>query len=565
MKFQQALRCYLCTLCCLGYSVAQAAGETAQTVLVNGAVVTMDDAQPNAAAIAWSDGRIIAVGSNEQIRERIDAGTDVIDAQGQLVIPGFIESHGHFSSMGLAKMNLELRDANSWEEIVAQVAQAAKSAPAGQWIKGRGWHQEKWRVPLEEQVEGYPTHQKLTEAAPNHPVFLTHASGHMAIANAQAMKLARIDKQTPDPSGGEILRNADGDATGVLRETATELVSKIVDRASEDPAAWQRAIQLAGEECVRHGVTSFHDAGSDFEEIDRYRFAANRGDLLVRLWIMVRDDPDAMKQRLAKYRIVNEADRFLTVRAIKQSLDGALGAHGAWLKEPYDDLPTSTGLNTLPLNELEQVATLAAENDFQLCVHAIGDRANHEVLNLYEQTFATHPTTESRRWRIEHAQHLNREDIPRFGELGVIAAMQGVHCTSDAVFVGLRLGQRRAGQGAYRWRDLLDAGAVIANGTDAPVEDVNPINSFYASVTRKTKSGVAFYPEQAMTRAEALRSYTLAAAYAAFEEQEKGSLTVGKMADITVLTKNIMTCSEETICDAKAALTIINGKIAYRQ
>jgi predicted amidohydrolase YtcJ len=549
----------------LGYSVAQAAGETAQTVLVNGAVVTMDDAQPNAAAIAWSDGRIIAVGSNEQIRERIDAGTDVIDAQGQLVIPGFIESHGHFSSMGLAKMNLELRDANSWEEIVAQVAQAAKSAPAGQWIKGRGWHQEKWRVPLEEQVEGYPTHQKLTEAAPNHPVFLTHASGHMAIANAQAMKLARIDKQTPDPSGGEILRNADGDATGVLRETATELVSKIVDRASEDPAAWQRAIQLAGEECVRHGVTSFHDAGSDFEEIDRYRFAANRGDLLVRLWIMVRDDPDAMKQRLAKYRIVNEADRFLTVRAIKQSLDGALGAHGAWLKEPYDDLPTSTGLNTLPLNELEQVATLAAENDFQLCVHAIGDRANHEVLNLYEQTFATHPTTESRRWRIEHAQHLNREDIPRFGELGVIAAMQGVHCTSDAVFVGLRLGQRRAGQGAYRWRDLLDAGAVIANGTDAPVEDVNPINSFYASVTRKTKSGVAFYPEQAMTRAEALRSYTLAAAYAAFEEQEKGSLTVGKMADITVLTKNIMTCSEETICDAKAALTIINGKIAYRQ
>jgi predicted amidohydrolase YtcJ len=549
----------------LGYSVAQAAGETAQTVLVNGAVVTMDDAQPNAAAIAWSDGRIIAVGSNEQIRERIDAGTDVIDAQGQLVIPGFIESHGHFSSMGLAKMNLELRDANSWEEIVAQVAQAAKSAPAGQWIKGRGWHQEKWRVPLEEQVEGYPTHQKLTEAAPNHPVFLTHTSGHMAIANAQAMKLARIDKQTPDPSGGEILRNADGDATGVLRETATELVSKIVDRASEDPAAWQRAIQLAGEECVRHGVTSFHDAGSDFEEIDRYRFAANRGDLLVRLWIMVRDDPDAMKQRLAKYRIVNEADRFLTVRAIKQSLDGALGAHGAWLKEPYDDLPTSTGLNTLPLNELEQVATLAAENDFQLCVHAIGDRANHEVLNLYEQTFATHPTTESRRWRIEHAQHLNREDIPRFGELGVIAAMQGVHCTSDAVFVGLRLGQRRAGQGAYRWRDLLDAGAVIANGTDAPVEDVNPINSFYASVTRKTKSGVAFYPEQAMTRAEALRSYTLAAAYAAFEEQEKGSLTVGKMADITVLTKNIMTCSEETICDAKAALTIINGKIAYRQ
>jgi predicted amidohydrolase YtcJ len=549
----------------LGYSVAQAAGETAQTVLVNGAVVTMDDAQPNAAAIAWLDGRIIAVGSNEQIRERIGAGTDVIDAQGQLVIPGFIESHGHFSSMGLAKMNLELRDADSWEEIVAQVAQAAKSAPAGQWIKGRGWHQEKWRVPLEEQVEGYPTHQKLTEAAPNHPVFLTHASGHMAIANAQAMKLARIDKQTPDPSGGEILRNADGDTTGVLRETATELVSKIVDRASEDPAAWQRAIQLAGEECVRHGVTSFHDAGSDFEEIDRYRFAANRGDLLVRLWIMVRDDPDAMKQRLAKYRIVNEADRFLTVRAIKQSLDGALGAHGAWLKEPYDDLPTSTGLNTLPLNELEQVATLAAENDFQLCVHAIGDRANHEVLNLYEQTFATHPTTESRRWRIEHAQHLNREDISRFGELGVIAAMQGVHCTSDAVFVGLRLGQRRAGQGAYRWRDLLDAGAVIANGTDAPVEDVNPINSFYASVTRKTKSGVAFYPEQAMTRAEALRSYTLAAAYAAFEEQEKGSLTVGKMADITVLTKNIMTCSEETICDAKVALTIINGKIAYRQ
>ncbi|MEM7313231.1 MAG: amidohydrolase, partial [Planctomycetota bacterium] len=384
-------------------------------------------------------------------------------------------------------------------------------------------------------------------------------------ANAHAMRLAGIDDNTKNPSGGEILRDQDGHATGVLRETAEDLVGRVRARAAANPATWQRAIEQANEECLANGITSFHDAGTKFAEIDMYRAAAQAGKLEVRLWIMVRDSLPQMQQRLDEYRMVNFADGYLTVRAIKQSLDGALGSHGAWVREPYEDLVSSTGLNTLPLSELKQVAKLAAEKDFQLCVHAIGDQANHEVLNLYEQTFKRYPTKNSRRWRIEHAQHLLPTDIPRFGKLKVIAAMQGIHCTSDAVFVGMRLGQRRAATGAYMWRSLLDNGATIANGTDAPVEDVNPIPSFYASVTRKTRDGVAFFPAQCMTREEALRSYTIDAAYAAFEDTTKGSLSPGKVADITVLSRNLMTCPEDEILKTEVEFTVVGGEIRFRQ
>jgi predicted amidohydrolase YtcJ len=459
--------------------------------------------------------------------------------------------------------------AATWEDLVHQVATAARDTPEGEWIVGRGWHQSKWTRPPSDAVEGTPTHALLSALTAHHPVLLTHASGHMCIVNSRALALAGIDRDTPAPEGGEILRDRDGQPTGVLRENAMELVTRVLerqrqqrspDRVQED---LRTAIRLASEECLRHGITSFHDAGSPFDLIDTYRRLAEHGQLSVRLWVMVSEDNDRLAHELHRYRVVGAGGHFLTVRAVKRLVDGALGSHGAWLLDPYDDLPSSHGLNTLSLDELRRTAELALEHDCQLCVHAIGDRANREVLDLYEDLFAREPSRRDMRWRIEHAQHLHPDDIPRFGQLGVIAAMQAVHATSDGPFVVARLGQRRARQGAYAWRSLLESGAVIANGTDVPVEPIDPLAGFHASITREMASGTPFFPEQCMTRAQALRSYTLDAAYAAFEEEIKGSLTPGKLADLVVLSHDILSIAERDIRDARVVYTIVGGRVAY--
>jgi predicted amidohydrolase YtcJ len=318
---------------------------------------------------------------------------------------------------------------------------------------------------------------------------------------------------------------------------------------------------MAAAECLSKGVTSFQDAGSSFDTVDVIQEVAEQRGIPIRLWIMIRDSNANLQRLLPAYRTIDEPPG-VTIRAVKRSLDGALGAHGAWLREPYDDMPSSAGLNTYPLNDLDETARIALRHNCQLCVHAIGDRANQETLDVFERHLAGDI---ARRWRIEHAQHLNEEDIPRFAQLGVIASMQGIHCTSDAVFVIQRLGLRRAGEGAYVWRKLLEAGAKIANGTDAPVEDVDPIACFHASVTRELSDGARFFPQQAMTRSEALKSYTIDAAYAAFEENEKGSLTPGKLADIVILSKNLLTCADDEIRDAQVQYTIVGGKVAYRR
>ncbi len=311
-------------------------------------------------------------------------------------------------------------------------------------------------------------------------------------------------------------------------------------------------------------MTSFQDAGSSFETIARLRGAAEDGLLGVRLWVMIRERNDALEQAAGDYPLIGAVDNMLTVRAIKRTIDGALGSHGAWLLEPYSDLPESAGLNTVPVADLERTARIALDHGLQLCVHAIGDRANRETLDLFERTFEAHPDKRDLRWRVEHAQHLHPSDVPRFAELGVIASMQAVHCTSDGPWVPLRLGDERSANGAYLWRDLVDSGAVVSNGTDAPVEDVDPIANFHASVTRRMSNGEAFYPEQRMTRMEALRSYTINAAYAAFEEQIKGSLTPGKLADVTVLSQDIMTIPEDEIPQTEVVYTIVGGKVSYR-
>ena len=526
---------------------------------------------PVAEALAARGGKVVAVGSAVDIAKLIGPKTQVIDLKGQMAMPGFIESHGHFTGLGQSKMMLDLTTAKTWDDIIAQVEEAAKKTPEGEWIVGRGWHQDKWTKKPEPNVDGYPVHTKLSAMSPKHPVLLTHASGHATFANAEAMRLAEITGQTKNPSGGEIVKDAQGNPIGVFRENAAGLISRAHTRSESGRTAKQRqedlhkAIALASDECLANGVTSFQDAGSSFDVIDTFKDLANLGKLKVRLWVMVRAGNAALEKLLPRYLIIGMGDWFLSVRAIKVILDGALGAHGAWLLEPYNDLPLSTGLNTVPVASLQKTAELAAKNNFQLCVHAIGDRANRETLNVFEEAFKKYPSPQSRRWRVEHAQHLHPDDIGRFAKLGVIASMQGIHCTSDAVYVVKRLGTRRAEEGAYVWQSLLKSGAIICNGTDVPVEAVSPIKCFYASVTRKLANGATFLPEQKMTREQALKSYTLHAAYAAFEEEIKGSLTPGKLADITVLSRDIMTVPDEQILGTEVIFTIVGGKVVYER
>jgi predicted amidohydrolase YtcJ len=544
--------------------------EPADLILVNGKLVTVDEATPEAQALAAREGVIVAVGSTAEIERYRGPDTEVIDLGGKLAIPGFIEGHAHFTGLGRSLMIVELRTARTWEEVVERVAGAVAEAEPGEWISGRGWHQEKWDAAPEPAVEGYPTHELLSRAAPDNPVMLRHASGHASMVNAKAMELAGITAASPDPPGGKILRDAGGRPTGLLRETADDSVAEALARSEAGRSAEQiealarKEIELASEECLSKGVTSFQDAGSSFKTIERIRAMAEEGRLGPRLWVMIGEGNDRLEQAADGYPIVGAAGGMLTVRAIKRSFDGALGSHGAWLLEPYSDLPETVGLNTIPVASLEEAARIAIDHGLQLCVHAIGDRANREALDVFERAFDANPDKKDLRWRVEHAQHLDPGDIPRFAALGVVASMQGIHCTSDGPWVPQRLGEERAAEGAYMWRALLDSGAIVSNGTDAPVEDVDPIASFYASVTRRMADGREFYAEQRMSREEALRSYTISAAHAAFEEEIKGSLTEGKLADVTVLSRDIMTVPEEEILDAEVVFTIVGGKVAYR-
>lgn len=545
--------------------------EPADLVLRNGKIVTVDEGKPEAQALAVRGDIIVAVGSNRQIKPYINQETEVIDLEGKLAIPGFIDAHGHFTSLGESKLELDLMKVKNWDEIVAMVEETVRKAKPGEWIQGRGWHQEKWEKAPTPNVDGLPFHHSLSEVSPDNPVLLTHASGHASFANAKAMELAGITKMTPDPPGGEIVRDSEGDPIGVFRETAQGLLRRpmahyVEERTDEEKKAERgQIIELAVQECLSKGVTSFHDAGSSFETIDLFKELAEEGNLGIRLNVMIRVSNKLLKENLSEYKIIGLGENHLTVRAIKSFIDGALGAHGAWLLEPYTDLPSSVGLNTNPVEELKETAQIAIENGFQLCIHAIGDRGNREALNIFEEAFKTHPDQKDLRWRIEHSQHLHPADIPRFGQLDVIASMQAIHCTSDGPWVIKRLGEKRAEEGAYVWQKLMKSGAIICNGTDVPVEDVDPIPCFYAAVTRKLRDGTVFYPDQRMSREEALRSYTLNCAYAAFEEDIKGSLTPGKLADITVLSQDIMTIPDDEILNSEVLYTIVGGKVMYQK
>jgi predicted amidohydrolase YtcJ len=542
------------------------AAVPADLVLRGGRIVTLDARLPEAQAIAARAGAIVAVGTNADVARFIGPATQVVELNGQFAMPGFIEGHGHFTGLGDSKLNLELQNTKSWDEIVHMVALAAEKAKPGEWIIGRGWHQEKWSSTPQPNVEGFPTHESLDKVSPNNPVILTHASGHASFANAKAMQLSNITAATANPSGGEILKDAKGQPTGLLRETASGLIRRgagaPTPTEAETDARGFRVLELADREAISKGITSFQDAGSSFEVVNRVKRAIDAGRMNVRLWMMIRG---GTPQTLAAGRVVGYGNNMLTVRAIKITADGALGSRGAWLLEPYSDKPDSSGLATTPVEQMRQQAQVALDAGYQVCIHAIGDRANREVLNVYEDAFKKNGKNgKDLRWRVEHAQHISAADIPRFGQLGVIASMQGIHCTSDAPWVEPRLGAKRAEEGAYVWQKLMKSGAVVTNGTDTPVEDIDPIASYYATVTRKASDGKVFYGDQRMTRIEALRSYTINNAFSAFEEDIKGTLSLGKLADITVLTKDITTVPDDEIRQAKVAYTIVGGKIVYR-
>jgi predicted amidohydrolase YtcJ len=546
-------------------SLQQPARPPADLVLLNGKIVTLEDSRPEAQAVAVVGDKIADLGSTEDIKRHVGPKTQVIDLKGQLVIPGFIEGHGHFGGVGEAKLNLELQNAKSWDEIVAMVEQAAKKVKPGEWILGRGWHQEKWSSPPQPNVEGFPTHASLSRVSPANPVLLTHASGHASFANAKAMEVSGVTAKTPNPPGGDFLKDANGEPTGLFRETASGLIRRDRVSAEERIARSRKGLELASQEVLSKGVTSFQDAGSSVSDVDLMKALIDEGKINVRLWVMLRMNNQALAANLATYRTIDYANGFLTVRGIKKSIDGALGSRGAWLLEPYSDKPGDTGRNTTTVEEIREAAKLAIQHGYQLCVHAIGDRANRETLNIFEEAYKANPDKKDLRWRVEHAQHLHPSDIPRFGQLGVIASMQGIHCTSDAPYVPARLGDKRAEEGAYVWQKLMKSGAVVSNGTDAPVEDVSPIASFYATVTRKLKDGRVFYPDQRMSRVEALKSYTTNAAYAAFEEGSKGTLKPGKYADLVVLSKDIMTVPDDQIPTTEILYTIVGGKVRYKK
>ena len=537
--------------------------EHADLVLRNGTIITVDDVIPEAEVLAIRGDRIVAVGRSAELDRYIGDETQVIDLEGRLAIPGFIEGHGHFLGIGDAKLQLDLTGAGSWADIVAMVEDAVARARPGELIRGRGWHQDKWDPSPSPNVEGLPLHDALSAVSPDNPVLLRHASGHATFANAKAMELANITADTPDPPGGEIVRDAAGNPIGAFRETAAGLLSAA--RRDATPADPRQQAELAVRELLENGITSFQDAGASFSAVDLYKDMVEDGSLGVRLWVMLRASNTQLSERMANYRVIGMGDDRLTVRAIKHQIDGALGSHGAWLLEPYADLPDSVGFNTTPIETIEETARLALEHGYQLCVHAIGDRANRETLDLFERTFRANPEAQELRWRIEHAQHLHPDDIPRFAELGVIASMQGKHATSDGSWVPDRLGDRRSEEGAYIWQRLLAAGVVVSNGTDAPVENVSPVANYYATVSRRLGDGSIFYSDQRLSRLDALRTYTINAAYAAFEEDLKGSLTAGKLADITVLSKNILTVPEDEIPSIEVVSTIVGGQVMYQR
>ena len=544
---------------------------SADLVLRNGRIITMDNRWPQVSALAVKGDRISAIGSDRDMLRYTGMETQVIDLKGMLTIPGFIEGHGHFYSLGASLMHLELRNTDNWDAIIALVAAEVKNKKPGTWIVGRGWHQDKWTTKPQPNVGGLPIHHKLSAVSPQNPVFLSHTSGHGVFVNRAAMLASGLSKKSIDPPGGEIVRDENGEPIGMLRENAAQPVRDALKAyqtkrtIQEVKAAMLQQVKLAAQNAIENGITSFQDMGSTWKELDHLKVMAAEGSLPIRLYMAVQEPAVEMEEKLADYRLVGYGNNFLTIRCIGEKvLDGALGTHGGWLLESYTDLPRSFGLNVTPVPEIRHSAELAIKHDYQLAIQGIGDRAARELFNIYEEQFTIHPEKKDLRWRIEHAQVTHPDDLLRYAALGVIPGIQGIFACSDGPWVVDRLGVERTKERGYLFRSMAESGALIMNGTDPPVEEISPIASFHCSITRELSDGSIFQPEQRLTREQALQSYTINNAFAAFEEDLKGSITPGKLADITVLSKDIMTVPEDEILDTEIVYTILGGEVVYK-
>ena len=545
--------------------------EYATLLIYGGTIYTVDSNTDTVEAVATKDDKIIFTGSLADAQVYKNENTKLIDLKGKTMTPGLIEGHGHFMGLGYNELNLDLMNTTSYQAIVDAVAERVKMAKPGEWITGRGWHQSKWDSMPNETVHGFQTHHLLSEVSPNNPVYLRHASGHAGFANAKAMEISGLTAlsidgtKAYDVEGGEIIVDAAGRPTGVFNERAQGLITQHIPDKTEETDI--KAFELAVATCHKNGITSFHDAGIGRETIALFEKMKADGKMKTRIYAMLTGWEEDLLNDWFKKGPMIDPDHLMTIRSVKLNCDGALGSRGAWLLEPYTDRPDHFGHETLPMEFVQKTALNGLKHGFQVCAHAIGDRANREILDRYEAAFKALPNaTLDHRYRIEHAQHLHPEDIPRFAALKVIPAMQAVHMSSDRPWAIDRLGEKRIKEGAYMWQDLLQSGVPIVNGTDVPVEPINPIASFYASVSRKTLKGLpegGYEPAQKMTRAQALKSYTLDAAYGAFEEDIKGSITVGKLADFTIYDQDLMSVDENKILKTKIIMTIFNGEVVY--
>jgi len=534
----------------------------ADLVLVNGKIYTVDNARPIASALAVRGGRVLFVGSDAEARVLANASTRVIDLNGKTVIPGIVDAHAHLLGLGNTLARVNLAGSTSYDEVIDRVKGFSKDVKPGEWILGRGWDQNRWTS------KEFPTHDALSRAFPNNPVVLTRIDGHALLANAKAMELARVSAATADPEGGRIMRLASGAPSGVFVDKAQSLIGRAVPQPTR--ADTRKAILAAITESNRWGLTGVHDAGESAETIGIFEELAKAGSYNLRNYVMLSDpgepgSPAALRNPYLRRGPQSALyDGHLWVRAIKLYADGALGSRGAALLAPYADEPTNSGLLVSRPEHLRAWAETALRSGFQVNVHAIGDRGNRVVLDAFESALRTVPTADHR-FRIEHAQVLSPEDIPRFAKLGVIPSMQPTHQTSDMRWAEARVGPQRI-RGAYAWRSLLNTGVVIPSGTDFPVEEVNPLLTFHAAVTRQDPTNWpvgGWYPEQKMTREEALQSMTIWPAYAGFQESMLGSLTPGKYADFVVLDRDIMRIPDTEIIATRVVSTWIGGKRVY--
>jgi predicted amidohydrolase YtcJ len=554
--------------------------ERADTVYINGRIYTMDAHSSIAEAMAVANDRIVGIGTTEYIHRKFRPGK-IIDLGGKTVLPGLIDAHCHLLGLGLARMTVDLLETRSEKEVAEKIAQRIAASNPEQWIRGRGWDQNEWLT------KSFP-HQKLLDGiAPKNPVYLVRIDGHACWVNKRALEIAGVSRQTPDVPGGKILRDARGEPTGVFTDAAMELIYKFVPEPNKEEL--QEAIRRATEECTSVGLTSVQEMGVDAKQIELYKELIGKNEFPLRVYAAV-DGPGELWNKMKREgKLIGYGNNKLTLRALKLYIDGALGSRGAALIEPYSDDPDNRGITILSEETVQNFVNESLDHGFQVCTHAIGDRANHIILNVYESALKKHQLVHTR-LRVEHAQVLSADDIPRFRQLDVLPSMQPTHCTSDMYWAESRLGPKRI-RGAYAWRSLLNTGVVIPAGSDFPVESPNPFFGIYAACTRQDKNGVpkteedirkyfqtfseehsdsaafvdGWYSSEKMTREEAVRSFTAWAAYAAFEENLKGSLERGKLADFVVISKDIFHCPAIEIPSIQVESTVLGGSVVFQQ